>query len=218
MEVDGKTVALGNRKLLEQLEIDAGGLANTAEGMRGDGQTVLFVAVNGKIAGLLGVADPVKKTTEEAIRLFRDDGIESIMLTGDNRTTAQAVAKKLGIEKVEADVLPEKKNEVVERLRDEGRTVAMGTDMDVAMEIAGVTLVKSDLRGIAKARLLGRATMRNIRPNLFFAFIYNVLGVPIAARVLYPFIGLLLNPMTAAAATSFSSVIINALRLRKLSL
>jgi P-type Cu+ transporter len=238
--VDGKKVALGNRKLLEQLQIDPGGLANTAEDGRADGQTVMFVAVDGKMAGLLGVADPIKRATEEAIRLLRHDGIEIIMVTGDNLTTAQAVARKLGIDRIEADVLPERKNEVVNRLRAEGRTVAMagdgindapalaaadvgiamGSGTDVAMESAGITLVKGDLRGIAKARLLSRATMRNIRQNLFFAFIYNALGVPIAAGVLYPFVGLLLSPMIAAAAMSFSSVSVvsNALRLRKLAL
>ena len=239
-KVEGKSVALGNRKLLEQLHISAGGLANTAEEMRGEGQTVMFVAVDGKIAGLLGVVDPIKKTTEEAIRLLRDDGIEIIMVTGDNRTMAQAVARKLGIDKIEADVLPERKKEIAKRLRAEGRIIAMagdgindapalaqahvgiamGTGTDVAMESAGITLVKGDLRGIAKARRLSRAVMRNIRQNLFFAFIYNAFGVPIAAGVLYPFFGLLLNPMIAAAAMSFSSVsvVTNALRLRKLTL
>jgi Cu+-exporting ATPase len=239
-KVDGKAVALGNRKLLEQLHIGPGGLANVAEEMRGEGQTVMFVAADGKIAGLLGVTDPIKKTTEEAIRLLRDDGIEIIMVTGDNRTTAQTVARKLGIDKIEAGVLPERKTEVAKRLRAEGRIVAMagdgindapalaqahvgiamGTGTDVAMESAGITLVKGDLRGIAKARRLSRAVMRNIRQNLFFAFIYNALGVPIAAGALYPFIGLLLNPMIAAAAMSFSSVsvVTNALRLRKLAL
>ncbi|MCG3147734.1 MAG: Copper-exporting P-type ATPase [Verrucomicrobiae bacterium] len=239
-QVDGKAVALGNQKLLEQLQVDPGGLASTAEAMRSDGQTVMFVVVDNRIAGLLGVADPVKQTTEEAIRLLRADGIEIIMLTGDNRTTAQAVARKLGIEKVEAEVLPERKNEIVKRLRAEGRIVAMagdgindapalaqahvgiamGSGTDVAMESAGITLVKGDLRGIAKARRLSHATMRNIRQNLFFAFIYNALGIPIAAGVLYPFTGLLLNPMLAAAAMSFSSVsvVTNALRLRRVKL
>ncbi len=234
--VDNQTVALGNRKLLEQLQIDPGDLASTAKEMSREGQTVMFVAVDGKIAGLLGVTDPIKQTTQEAIRLLRDEGVEIMMVTGDNRTTAQAVANILGIEKVEADVLPEMKNEVIQRLRADGRTVAMagdgindapalaaahvgiamGSGTDVAMESAGVTLVKGDLRGIAKARLLSRATMRNIRQNLFFAFIYNALGIPVAAGILYPFIGLLLNPMIAAAAMSLSSisVVSNALRLR----
>ena len=208
--------------------------------MRTEGQTVMFVAVDGKFAGILGVADPVKASTPEAIRMLRDEGVEIVMVTGDNRTTALAVAKKLGLDRVEAEVLPERKGEVVQRLRAEGRVVAMagdgindapalalaqvgiamGTGTDVAMESAGITLVKGDLRGIAKARRLSHATMRNIRQNLFFAFIYNSLGIPIAAGVLYPHFGLLLSPMIAAAAMSFSSVsvVTNALRLRHLRL
>jgi len=238
--VEGKHVALGNAALLEELKIDAGGLRDTAEGLRRDGQTVLFVAVNEKAAGLLGVADPIKASTQEAIESLHKEGVRVVMLTGDSRTTAEAVARKLGIDEVEAEVLPQQKLEVVKRLQAEGRKVAMagdgindapalaqaevgiamGTGTDVAMESAGVTLVKGDLRGIARARRLSRATMRNIRQNLFFAFVYNVLGVPIAAGVLYPFFGLLLSPMIAAAAMTFSSVSVigNALRLRKAAL
>ena len=201
---------------------------------------MVFIAVDGQPAGVLGIADPIKDSTPEAIRLLRKVGIRIFMVTGDNRTTAEAVARKLGLDDVEAGVRPEQKSEAVKRLRDEGRIVAMagdgvndapalalahvgiamGTGTDVAMESAGVTLVKGDLRGIAKAIRLSRATMRNIRENLFFAFIYNVLGVPIAAGVLYPFFGVLLSPMIAAAAMSFSSVSVvgNALRLRRLTL
>jgi Cu+-exporting ATPase len=200
----------------------------------------MFVVVNSKVAGLLGVADPIKQSTPEAIDQLHKDGIRIVMLTGDNRTTAEAVARRLGIDDVIAEVLPEKKASLVKRLQSEGRFVAMagdgindapalaqaqvgiamGTGTDVAMESAGVTLVKGDLRGIVRARLLSRATMRNIKQNLFWAFIYNALGVPIAAGALYPFFGLLLNPMIAAAAMSFSSVsvISNALRLRKAAL
>ena len=205
--------------------------------MRKDGQTVMFVAVDGKAAGLLGVADPIKETTLEAIKALHDDGIRIVMLTGDNKTTAEAVAKKLGIDDVVAEVLPDQKAEVVKRLQGEGRFVAMagdgindapalaqaqvgiamGTGTDVAMESAGVTLVKGDLRGILRARLLSRATMKNIKQNLFFAFVYNSLGIPVAAGVLYPFLGILLSPIFAAAAMSFSSVSVigNALRLRR---
>ena len=200
----------------------------------------MFVVVDDQVVGLLGVADPIKESTRGAIRLLRDANVRVVMVTGDNRTTAAAVARKLGLDEVEAEVLPEHKGEVVKRLQKEGRVVAMagdgvndapalaaadvglamGTGTDVAMQSAGVTLVKGDLRGIAKARRLSRGTMRNIRQNLFFAFIYNALGVPIAAGVLYPAFGLLLSPMIAAAAMSFSSVSVvgNALRLRKLKL
>jgi Cu+-exporting ATPase len=238
--VDGHAVTLGNLKLLEELVIDPGALAGQAEGLRRDGQTVLFVAVNGRPAGLLGVADPIKQSTPEAIRMLHRDGVRIVMLTGDSRTTAEAVARKLGLDQVEAEVLPEQKSEVVKRLQAQGRVVAMagdgindapalaqaqvgiamGTGTDVAMETAGVTLVKGDLRGIARARRLSRGTMRNIRQNLFFAFIYNSLGVPLAAGVLYPVFGLLLSPIIASAAMTFSSVsvISNALRLRKLPL
>ncbi len=238
--VDGQTVALGNRTLLEELHIESGGLLDRAEGLRRDGQTVMLVAIGGRAAGLLGVADPLKTSTAEAIQMLRGDGIRVVMLTGDSRTTAQAVARKLGIDEVEAEVLPERKGEVVRRLQAEGRVVAMagdgvndapalaqaevgiamGTGTDVAMESAGVTLVKGDLRGIVRARMLSQATMRNIRQNLFFAFIYNALGVPVAAGILYPVFGLLLSPIIASAAMTFSSVsvISNALRLRKLAL
>ena len=200
----------------------------------------MFVAVDGKPAGLLGVADPIKGSTPEAVRMLRDAGVEIVMVTGDSRTTAAAVAGKLGLTRVEAEVLPDQKAAVVRRLQQEGRKVAMagdgvndapalaqadvgiamGTGTDVAMESAGITLVKGDLRGIAKARLLSRAAVRNIRQNLFFAFIYNAIGIPIAAGVLYPVFGLLLNPMIAAAAMSFSSVSVvgNALRLRRVQL
>jgi Cu+-exporting ATPase len=238
--VEGRTVALGNRRLLEDLNIELGALAEQAEALRRDGQTVMFVAIGRKAAGLLGVADPIKASTPEAIQLLHDEGIRIVMLTGDSRTTAEAVAKKLGIDEVVAEVLPEQKGDVVKRLQSEGRTVAMagdgindapalalahvgvamGTGTDVAMESAGVTLVKGDLRGIAKARRLSRGTMRNIRQNLFFAFIYNALGIPIAAGALYPVFGLFLSPMIASAAMSFSSVSVigNALRLRRLAL
>ncbi len=238
--VEGKRVALGNGKLLEELKVDAIDLWDRSEELRRDGQTVMFVVVEGAIAGLLSVADPVKLSTPEAIPMLHEDGIRIVMLTGDNRTTAAAVAKKLGIDEVHAEVLPEQKSEVVKRLQGEGRMVAMagdgindapalaqahvgiamGTGTDVAMESAGITLVKGDLRGIAKARRLSRGTMRNIRQNLFFAFIYNVLGIPIAAGVLYPFFGMLLSPVIASVAMTFSSVsvITNALRLNRLQL
>jgi Cu+-exporting ATPase len=238
--VGGRRVALGNLKLLEQLGVDAAGLEARAEDLRREGETVMFFAIDGQAAGLLGVADPIKASTPEAIRLLQADGVKIVMLTGDNRTTAEAVGRRLGLDNIEADVLPEQKSEVVKRLQAKGRIVAMagdgindapalalaqvgiamGTGTDVAMESAGVTLVKGDLRGIARARRLSRATMRNIRQNLFWAFIYNSLGVPIAAGVLYPIFGLLLSPMIAAAAMSFSSVSVigNALRLRKLAL
>ncbi len=234
--VDGRKVALGNAALLEHLRVDAGPLAEPAEGLRRDGQTVMFVLIDGKPAGLIGVADPVKETTAEAIKQLHAEGLRIVMLTGDGRTTAETVARKLGIDEVVAQVLPDQKVEVVKRLQKEGHVVAMagdgindapalaqaevgiamGTGTDVAMESADVTLVKGDLRGIVRARRLSSTTMRNIRQNLFFAFIYNSLGVPIAAGVLYPFFGLLLSPMIAAAAMSFSSVsvIANALRLR----
>ena len=239
-KIDGCVVALGNGKLLEQMNIEAGGLSGRAEALRKEGETVMFIAVDGHLLGLLGVADPIKKSTAEAIRSLYEDGIRIVMLTGDNRTTAEAVARKLGIDEVAADVLPEQKGEVVKRLQAEGRMVAMagdgvndapalaqaqvgiamGTGTDVAIESAGVTLLKGDLRGIVRARKLSRATMRNIRQNLFFAFIYNALGIPIAAGVLYPVFGLLLSPMIASAAMSFSSVSVigNALRLRKVEL
>ncbi len=238
--VGGHTVAVGSRALLEELGIPEGELLAPAQDLRQDGQSVMFVVIDGRAAGLLGAADPVKASTPEAIRMLHEEGVHIVMLTGDNRTTGEAVARKLGIDRVLAEVLPAEKSEIVRRLQAEGRVVAMagdgindapalaqaqvgiamGTGTDVAMESAGVTLVKGDLRGIAKARRLSRATMRNIRQNLFFAFIYNALGVPIAAGVLYPLFGLLLSPMIASAAMSFSSVsvISNALRLRRVPL
>ena len=236
-EIEGHQVALGNRALLDDLKIDAGELATKAESLRADGQTVMFVVIDDRAAGLVGVADPIKESTPEAIRQLHEEGIRIVMLTGDSRTTANAVAKKLKIDEVVAEVLPNQKVEVVKKFQAEGRFVAMagdgindapalaqahvgiamGTGTDVAMKSAGVTLVKGDLRGIVRARVLSRLTMRNIKQNLFFAFIYNSLGVPIAAGVLYPFFGILLSPMIAAAAMSFSSfsVIFNALRLRR---
>jgi Cu+-exporting ATPase len=235
-EVDGRNVSLGNRALLEELKIDPGELATKAESLRADGQTVMFVLVDDKVAGLIGVADPIKESTPEAIKQLHEEGIRVVMLTGDSHTTANAVAKKLNIDEVVAEVLPHEKVEVVKRFQAEGGFVAMagdgindapalaqaqvgiamGTGTDVAMKSAGVTLIKGDLRGIVRARVLSRLTMRNIKQNLFFAFIYNSIGVPIAAGVLYPFFGILLSPMIAAAAMSFSSVsvIFNALRLR----
>jgi len=238
--VEDRTVAIGNLKLLEDLNVDVTHLIEQAEELRRDGQTAMFVVVDNKPAGILSVADPIKSSTPEAIAALHKDNVEIVMLTGDSKTTADAVASKLNIDQVIAEVLPEQKVEVVKRLQSEGRKVAMagdgindapalaqaqvgiamGTGTDVAMESAGVTLVKGDLRGIARARILSRATMSNIRQNLFFAFIYNAIGVPIAAGVLYPVFGLLLSPMIAAAAMSFSSlsVIANALRLRKVSL
>jgi Cu+-exporting ATPase len=238
--IAGRLIALGNKKLLEELGVDAGTFAAKAETLRADGQTIMFVLIDGKLAGLIGVADPIKGTTAEAIHQLHADGIRIVMLTGDSRTTAEAVAKKLEIDEVVAEVLPQEKAGVVKRLQSEGRFVAMagdgindapalaqaqvgiamGTGTDVAMESAGVTLIKGDLRGIVRARALSRATMSNIKQNLFFAFVYNSLGVPIAAGILYPFLGLLLSPMIAAAAMSFSSVsvITNALRLRRANL
>jgi Cu+-exporting ATPase len=235
-KVNGRSVALGNAKLFEHLGMDARAAVERADTMRKEGETVMLVAVDGRLAGLIGVADPIKESTPQAIRALHEDGIRIVMLTGDNRTTAEAVARRLGIDEVVADVLPEQKIEVVKRLQKEGRMVAMagdgvndapalaqshvgiamGTGTDVAIESAGVTLVKGDLRGIVRARRLSRTTMRNIRQNLFFAFIYNAAGVPIAAGVLYPVLGLLLSPMIASAAMSFSSVSVigNALRLR----
>jgi Cu+-exporting ATPase len=238
--VDGQAVALGNQKLFDELGLDARAALDRANDLRRDGQTVMLIAVNGHLAGMIGVSDPIKESTPEAIRLLHEEGMRIVMLTGDSRTTAEAVARKLGLDEVEAEVLPEQKSEVVKRLQSEGHVVAMagdgvndapalaqaevgiamGTGTDVAIESAGITLVKGDLRGIVRARRLSRGTMRNIRQNLFFAFIYNVLGVPIAAGILYPAFGLLLSPMIASAAMTFSSVsvIANALRLRRLAL
>ncbi|MEW7988494.1 MAG: heavy metal translocating P-type ATPase [Candidatus Thiodiazotropha sp.] len=234
--IDGRMVALGNLKMLEVLKVIPGGLPVQAKKKHESGQTAMYLAVDGQAAGLLGVTDPVKTSSAQAIADLRQEGVEVVMLTGDNPVTARAVAGKLGIDRVEAEVLPEQKVEAVKRLQAEGRTVAMagdgindapalaqshvgiamGTGTDVAMESAGVTLVKGDLTGIVRARRLSRATMRNIRQNLFFAFIYNSLGVPVAAGVLYPVFGLLLSPIIAAAAMSFSSVSVigNALRLK----
>ena len=235
--VGGRDVALGNRAMFAELSIDPAGLATQADELRASGSTVMFVAVDGRAAGLLAVADPIKESTPDAIASLKADGVRLIMVTGDNQTTAQAVARKLGIDDVVADVLPDQKVDVVVRLQGEGRMVAMagdgvndapalakahvgiamGTGTDVAMESAGVTLVQGDLRAIARARRLSRQTMRNIKQNLFFAFVYNAAGVPIAAGVLYPAFGLLLSPVFAAAAMSLSSVSVvgNALRLRR---
>jgi Cu+-exporting ATPase len=233
--VDGHQVLLGNIRLLEEAGIETLELKTKAEELRTDGQTVMFVAIENRLVGLLGVADPIKPTTQEAVQQLHDEGIRIVMLTGDNKTTADAVAKKLGLDEVIADVLPDQKIEAVRRLQREGRIVAMagdgindapalaqaqvgiamGTGTDVAMKSADVTLVKGDLRGIVRARVLSRRTMNNIKQNLFFAFLYNSIGVPIAAGVLYPFFGILLSPMIAAAAMSLSSVSVigNALRL-----
>jgi Cu+-exporting ATPase len=238
--VDGNRVALGNLKLFEELKINADALQKRAEALRAEGQTVMFVAIEKKLAGLIGVADPIKASTAAAIRQLHDDGVRIVMLTGDSRVTAEAVGRKLGIDEVQAEVLPGRKGEIVKQLQSEGRIVAMagdgvndapalaqahvgiamGTGTDIAIESAAVTLIKGDLSGIVKARKLSRATMRNIRQNLFFAFFYNILGVPIAAGILYPFFGLLLSPMIASAAMTFSSVsvITNALRLNKIAL
>ncbi|HEX8999179.1 MAG TPA: heavy metal translocating P-type ATPase [Blastocatellia bacterium] len=240
-QVSGKQIAVGNQLLMESLSIKVNSaLLEQSEKLRAEGQTVMLLAVDGELAGLLGVADPVKESAPEAIRQLHEEGLRIVMLTGDNRTTAEAVARQLGIDEVIAEVLPEQKGEAIKRLQGEGRIVAMagdgindapalaaaqvgiamGTGTDVAMESAGITLVKGDLRGIVRARRLSRAVMSNIRQNLFFAFIYNVLGVPLAAGILYPVFGLLLSPMIASAAMTFSSVsvITNALRLRKLEL
>jgi Cu+-exporting ATPase len=234
--VEGAEVALGNRALMEELKIDAVGASIRADELRREGATVMYIAAEGAVAGLIAVADPVKATTPQALAALREAGVRIVMLTGDNRTTAEAVAQRLGIDEVEAEVLPEQKSAVVKRLREQGRVVAMagdgvndapglaaadvgiamGTGTDVAIESAGVTLVKGDLAAIARARRLSAAIMRNIRQNLFFAFVYNALGVPVAAGVLYPAFGLLLSPIIAAAAMALSSVsvVANALRLR----
>ncbi|MBI3995398.1 MAG: copper-translocating P-type ATPase, partial [Nitrospirae bacterium] len=239
-KIGGREIALGNRALFDEMGIAPGELPGRSELLRKEGQTVIWLAVGRRSAGLLGVSDPIKSSTPEAIAALKRFGIRTVMLTGDNRTTAEAVARKLGLDEVVAEVLPDQKAAAIKRLESSGRAVAMagdgindapalaqarvgiamGTGTDVAIESAGVTLVKGDLRGIVRAIRLSRGTMKNIRQNLFFAFIYNVLGVPIAAGVLYPAFGLLLSPMIAAAAMSFSSVsvITNALRLRRLSL
>jgi Cu+-exporting ATPase len=234
--VERKRVVLGNAKFLAELSIDASALNDAAEQQRSEGATAIFIAIDGRTAGMLAIADPVKATTREALKALRDDGIRIVMLTGDNRTTALAVARSLGIDEVEAEVLPDQKSAVVEKFRAGGKVVAMagdgvndapalaaadvgiamGTGTDVAIESAGITLLKGDLTGIVRARRLSQATMSNIRQNLFFAFIYNAAGIPLAAGVLYPVLGLLLSPMVAAAAMALSSVSVvgNALRLR----
>ena len=238
--VESKAVALGNSALLQDLGVDAGALTGRAEELRGDGQTVMFVGVDGKLVGLVGTADPIKDSSKEAIDLLHKEGIKVVMLTGDGRVTAETVGKKLGLDEIVAEVLPADKADAVRKLQAAGKVVAMagdgindapalaqaqvgiamGSGTDVAIESAGITLLKGDLRGIARARKLSRATMSNIRQNLFFAFVYNVMGVPVAAGVLYPFFGLLLSPMIAAAAMSLSSVSVigNALRLRRVKI
>jgi Cu+-exporting ATPase len=233
--LQGKRIGVGNAALMQDLSVSSEDLRERAESLRKEGQTVMFVVSDSRFAGIIAVADPIKASTLEAIQQLKQEGIRVVMVTGDNHTTAAAVAQKLGID-FEADVLPETKAEVVKKLQSQGAIVAMagdgvndapalaqahvgiamGTGTDVAMETGGITLVKGDLRGIVKARRLSQRTMSNIRQNLFFAFFYNALGVPLAAGVLYPFLGLLLNPMIAAAAMSFSSVSVigNSLRLR----
>jgi Cu+-exporting ATPase len=235
-KVDGKTVMLGNSKFLSSLGVETQSLNEQGELLRGDGATVINIAIDSKLAGLFAIADPVKPSTPAALKALAAEGVKVIMLTGDNRTTAQAVARKLGIDDLEAEVLPDQKSAVVLKLQKAGRIVAMagdgvndapalaaaevgiamGTGTDVAMESAGITLLKGDLGGIVRARRLSQATMSNIRQNLFFAFIYNAAGVPIAAGILYPHFGILLSPIIAAAAMAFSSVSVvgNALRLR----
>ncbi|MGD9717184.1 MAG: HAD-IC family P-type ATPase, partial [Sulfuricurvum sp.] len=238
--VDAHSVAVGNLTLLKRLGIDPLDWGAAADRLRQEGQSVMFIAIDSRAEGIVGVADPIKENTPEAIRSLHEEGVEIVMLSGDSRLTAGAVAAQLGIERVIAEVLPQEKARIIEQLQSEGRIIAMagdgindapalaqahvgiamGSGTDVAMESAGITLVHGDLRGIVRARRLSRATMRNIRENLFFAFVYNTAGIPIAAGVLYPFFGLLLSPMIAAAAMSFSSVsvIANALRLRGVKL
>ncbi len=239
-EVDGRAIALGNAKLAAEVHADVGAAVEKAEALRRDAQTAIFLLVDGRLAGLLGIADPIKATTLDALEQLRTEGLRIVMLTGDSRATADSIAKKLGIVEVHAEVLPQDKADVVREIAKNGRKVAMagdgindapalaaadvgiamGTGTDVAMQSAGITLAGGDLRGIVRARKLSHGTMRNIRQNLFFAFIYNLLGVPLAAGVLYPVFGLLLNPMIASLAMSFSSVSVigNALRLRRLQL
>jgi Cu+-exporting ATPase len=238
--IEDKRLVLGNARFLAELNIDTSALSAEAERLRGDGATAIFLAVTGKLAGVIAIADPVKATTPDALRALAAEGIRVVMLTGDNRTTAQAVARRLGIAEVEAEVLPDQKSAIVEKLHRESRAVAMagdgvndapalaaaevgiamGTGADVAIESAGITLLKGDLTGIVKARALSLAVMRNIRQNLFFAFIYNAVGVPVAAGALYPIFGVLLSPIIAAAAMALSSVSVvgNALRLRRVNL
>jgi Cu+-exporting ATPase len=239
-EVGGRRVALGNGTLMQELGVDTSALDRRADELRLEGRTAMWVALDGELAGVIAVADPIKEFTRSAVSELQQAGLRVVMLTGDNRATAEAVARQLGLDEVIADVLPDRKAEVVRELQTQGAVVAMagdgindapalaqaqvgiamGTGTDVAMESAGVTLVKGDLRGIARARTLSAATMRNIRQNLFFAFVYNALGVPVAAGILYPVTGLLLSPMIAAAAMSISSVsvIANAIRLRSVEL
>jgi Cu+-exporting ATPase len=242
--VKGRSIAVGTLSFLRETigvaDNTLAGLDGEAERLRRDGHTVVFVAIDGTAGGLLGIADPIKPSTPEAVRLLKEERLSLVMLTGDHQQTAQAVGRQLGLDEVMAGVLPNQKGEIVTRLKAEGRTVAMagdgvndapalaladvgiamGTGADIAIESAGMTLVKGDLRALVRARRLSRATMRNIRQNLFFAFIYNIVGVPVAAGVLYPFLGLLLSPMIASAAMTFSSVsvISNALRLRRVEL
>jgi Cu+-exporting ATPase len=238
--VEGRNVALGNVKLIEELGIDPAAARNRAEEHRSQGQTAMFVAIDGTVAGVIAVADPIKDSTPEAIAALHAAGIRIIMLTGDSRTTAEAVGKTLNLDEVRAEVLPDQKSQVVKELQKQGRVVAMagdgvndapalaqaevgiamGSGTDVAMESAGITLLKGDLRGIERARVLSRATMKNIRQNLWLAFVYNVLGIPIAAGVLYPVFGVVLSPMVASAAMTLSSVsvITNAVRLRRITL
>ncbi|MBA2303146.1 MAG: HAD-IC family P-type ATPase, partial [Acidobacteria bacterium] len=238
--VDGKRLLLGNAKLLEEKAIATEHLAEAIDRQRREGQTVMFLAIDGTLAGTIGAADPIKSSTAEAIRLLHGEKLRVVMLTGDNQATAAAVASKLGIDEVIADVLPDEKRAVIQQLQREGRVVAMagdgindapalaeasvgiamGTGTDVAIESAGITLVKGDLRAIVRARRLSRLTMKNIRQNLFLAFVYNAAGVPVAAGLLYPFLGILISPIWASAAMTFSSVsvILNALRLRNADL
>jgi Cu+-exporting ATPase len=239
-EIEGRAVVLGNPKLFEELAIEVGNLKEPAARLSTEGQTVIFLTVDGKPAGLIGVADRIKPSTAEAIGALHSEGLRIVMATGDSWATAKAVSNQLGIDDARAEVLPRDKGEIVQQLKREGRmvavagdgindapalaeadvSIAMGTGTDIAMQTAGITLVKGDLRAIVRARALSRATMRNIRQNLFLAFIYNALGIPIAAGVLYPTFGLVLSPMIASAAMTFSSVsvITNALRLRKVRL
>jgi Cu+-exporting ATPase len=239
-EVEGKSIVVGNPQFLREAGISPDSMLAIATELRLGGQIVVFAAVDRRLAGVLGIADPIKPSTAEAVRNLQREGLRVVMLTGDSRSTAEAVARSLGIAEFEAEVRPARKSEVVKRLQSEGRIVAMagdgindapalaqahvgiamGTGTDIAMESGGITLLKGDLRGILRARKLSQATMRNIRQNLFFAFIYNSVGVPVAAGILYPLFGLLLSPILAAAAMSFSSVsvITNSLRLRKVEL
>jgi Cu+-exporting ATPase len=238
--VEGKKVLLGNQGFMQEQNIDVSALAEKADVLRRDGATAIFAAIDGHAAGIFAIADPVKQTTSAALKSLMADGVRVVMLTGDNRTTAQAVARTLGIKEVEAEILPDQKSAVVTRLQNEGRIVAMagdgvndapalaaadvgiamGSGTDVAMESAAVTLLKGDLIGIVRARKLSRATMANIRQNLFFAFVYNSVGIPVAAGILYPTFGILLSPVIAAAAMALSSVSVigNALRLRYVQL